>query len=615
MSTKDNHVNQSDDLDRYIKHLYGERTFYIQICKLDPTKPKDEAWDEGKPVAYMPSDVDFIARKIRQIAADGLNAYVSAHGYIDNRRGGVKANAAPIDVLWVERDDATIPPDVPAPTMTIETSPGRFHDYWRLSRTIAPEVAENLNRRLTQRIGGDSGYALTKRLRPPETINDQPKKRPGRHEVRLVTIDDERTLDPDELDRLLPKVKATAQPNPNSTGVNPDDEPPILLSPAALAFWRGERRVMRKDDPETVDRSGTLYKIGADLWEHGANRRLIISELAARDISLGWNRYTDYPEEYARVADKVSAKPRLIGPIGTSGSADTSASRATFTNSADEDACSVELAKTKAELAESRRVISGLIHTFLNPHMPQSEKVALFSVHALAEQKRESGEVREDGSIEISTAEVSDDWRQAPQPGESVAPTNKDGSKPRMSRDKVKPAIKALVDRGLVSATPRKVVQVRANGTRYSDEVWDVTPTNMAESLAMSAKWKPEQPKERKPRSRNFTCPHCDEIHPIKRQDYCCGCGALRTETIIQPDYDAADAPNEQTAEASPPNPDHVRKNSGHRETARDVAESYVRKNSGQGERPPEAPASPFMPGFDSPRVDRYTDTSIGGRP
>jgi hypothetical protein len=107
-----------------------------------------------------------------------------------------------------------------------------------------------------------------------------------------------------------------------------------------------------------------------------------------------------------------------------------------------------------------------------------------------------------------------------------------------MSRDKVKPVMRVLVSRGLIPATPRTVTRTHANGTKYKDEVWDVAPVNMAESLALAASWRPETPTLRKPRTSRGTCPHCNELHPIHRQDTCTGCGAIRSTTIIQPDVE-----------------------------------------------------------------------------
>ena len=191
-------------------------------------------------------------------------------------------------------------------------------------------------------------------------------------------------------------------------------------------------------------------------------------------------------------------------------------------------------AKLRLDLAEKDRIVSGLFQTVLNPHQTPTQKVTYLSALALAEHKRQDG----DDTTELSPAEISDDWRPVPDKGETIAPTNNDGSKPRMSRDKVKPVMRELVSRGLLPATPRTVTRTHANGTKYRDEVWDVAPVNMAESLALAASWRPETPTIRKPRTNRGICPHCNELHPIHRQDTCTGCGSLRSTTVIQPDVD-----------------------------------------------------------------------------
>jgi hypothetical protein len=567
MSTKDNHVNQSDDLDRYLNYLYGDRRFYIQVCSLDPTKPKAEAWDEGKPVAYLPGDIDYVARTIRQIAASGHNAYVSAHGYLDSRRGGVSVNAAPIDTLWIDGDDAPIPTGDLRPPMIVETSPGRWQGYLKLTRAIPPHEAADLNRRYTALVGGDSGWGLTKRLRPPETRN---LKYPDAPQVRLRELDEARRFDPDELDRILPKLPPTPKvlvDNINKVDGDTDNEPPVVLSLTALAVWRGEKPVLKPNGE--IDRSESLYKIGVVLHEHNATRPTIIAALAERDTALGWNRYSDVPHEYGRIAAKVAPKPRLSGPIGTP---------APTTGPPSVGHC--------AGCADKTLIISGLIQTVLSPNLTLAEKIALVSVLTLAEKKRQDNDLGGDGLAEIDSAEVANDYRPTPDKGESVAPTNKDGSKPRMSRDKVKPVMRTLVDRGFLSATPRAVMRTRANGARYRDEVWDVTPTNMAESLALAATWGPETPTPRKPRTSRGICPHCNELHPIHRQDTCTGCGTIRSTTIIQPDLEA-DA-GDTIAETAPATvePPLVRKFSGQVVNTAPVVvgDSLVRIISGQGD-------------------------------
>jgi hypothetical protein len=70
----------------------------------------------------------------------------------------------------------------------------------------------------------------------------------------------------------------------------------------------------------------------------------------------------------------------------------------------------------------------------------------------------------------------------------------------------------------------------------------------MLDVITGAVMWKPDQPKTRKPRSRDLACPHCGEVHPIRRLDYCTGCGELRNETILEPaDQTATDAPSTES--------------------------------------------------------------------
>jgi RepB DNA-primase from phage plasmid len=96
--------------------------------------------------------------------------YFAAHLFTEHRR--VKQCAAPVGALWVDGDGALVPPELPQPTAVVLSSPGRHHFYWRLTRPIAAERAEELNRRLAYAMGADkSGWDLTQLLRPPGMPN------------------------------------------------------------------------------------------------------------------------------------------------------------------------------------------------------------------------------------------------------------------------------------------------------------------------------------------------------------------------------------------------------------------------------------------------------------
>ena len=93
--------------------------------------------------------------------------------HLFRRPGSRKAdNAAEVLALWVDGDGARVPEMWPQPTAVVESSPGRHHYYWRLTRPVAPEEAARLNKRLCYGMGGDKGkWGLGKVLRAPGTLN------------------------------------------------------------------------------------------------------------------------------------------------------------------------------------------------------------------------------------------------------------------------------------------------------------------------------------------------------------------------------------------------------------------------------------------------------------
>jgi hypothetical protein len=90
-------------------------------------------------------------------AAKGREVYASAALFVDPTRGGKQANVGKVRSAWVDGDGCTVPPDMPQPTITIETSPGRWNYEWLLTRAVTWQEAEELNRRLAYALGADKG--------------------------------------------------------------------------------------------------------------------------------------------------------------------------------------------------------------------------------------------------------------------------------------------------------------------------------------------------------------------------------------------------------------------------------------------------------------------------
>src|SRR5262249_20866965 len=129
--------------------------------------------------------------------------------------------------------DAGAIPDDPAPTAVVESSPGRYHAWWRLTQPIAPARAEALNKRIARLCGGDpSGADLTQLLRLPGYAN---RKYANLPRTRLVEIRDA-AHDPAELEQRLPPL-AGDEPRDAPCGDSDGDATAQLAPIVAGCAW------------------------------------------------------------------------------------------------------------------------------------------------------------------------------------------------------------------------------------------------------------------------------------------------------------------------------------------------------------------------------------------
>jgi hypothetical protein len=130
--------------------------------ELDETRQRSWRWPDEKEAA---------AAHLESESGRGRDAYFGVHLF--ERPGTRRAeDTAEVLALWVDGDGARVPEDWPQPTAVVESSPGRHHYYWRLTRPIAPQEAAQFNRRLCYGMGGDKGkWGLGTVLRAPGTLN------------------------------------------------------------------------------------------------------------------------------------------------------------------------------------------------------------------------------------------------------------------------------------------------------------------------------------------------------------------------------------------------------------------------------------------------------------
>ena len=86
-----------------------------------------------------------------------------------------KDNVAVCPTVWADLDECSPEKVLLPPSVTLETSPGRYQALWIMERPVQPEIAEDLSRRIAYTHadeGADkSGWDLTQLLRVPLTKN------------------------------------------------------------------------------------------------------------------------------------------------------------------------------------------------------------------------------------------------------------------------------------------------------------------------------------------------------------------------------------------------------------------------------------------------------------
>jgi hypothetical protein len=268
-------------------------------------------------------------------------------------------------------------------------------------------------------------------------------------------------------------------------------------------------------DPGQFDRLFQASALNRDKWKDREDyrRRTIATALDGTVVPFDWSQGATSTELRAGTTAR---------PIAANAAAD-----------AMPDACTQRVAELERQLAEAHAIIAerdativALTQTILNPHLTHTEKVGAVNIARHADAKRRGGQVESDGRVVLSPSEVSDDWRPKPKAGEHIAPVNPDsGTPPHMPRSSARSVLDAALDRELIRGEKRGTVRHRDDGSTYTDWDYVVSPAeSFADLLNPWAKWRPDQPKTRKLRE-SHACPACGEVHPIKRIDYCMGCG------------------------------------------------------------------------------------------
>ncbi len=186
-----------------------------------------------------------------------------------------------------------------------------------------------------------------------------------------------------------------------------------------------------------------------------------------------------------------------------------------------------EIAGLRERLAEVTRLNRGFVGVVNTPHLTAGEKVV--ACRAVLEMKREAARGQADGDrVRLSPLRVALDFRKGK--GEATNPGT--GSLPIMSKSSAISALQRFEERGVLDVQtrrrPTRVVKTNPDtGRAYAkevtvDEKW-IAYTDPAAALDAFARWRPEAPKERKPYTRQPSCPHCGSTH-LRTTCVDCGC-------------------------------------------------------------------------------------------
>lgn len=156
-------------------HLFeGLDGYLVTFTGQQSTKPdaRPNELDALQQLSWRwPAQAEDAANYLLEQSQAGHDAYFGVHLFRERETRKAK-HAEEVQALWVDGDGAQVPKDWPQPTAIVESSPGRHHYYWRLTRAIDPEEAAQLNRRLCYGMGGDKGkWGLGTVLRAPGTLN------------------------------------------------------------------------------------------------------------------------------------------------------------------------------------------------------------------------------------------------------------------------------------------------------------------------------------------------------------------------------------------------------------------------------------------------------------
>jgi RepB DNA-primase from phage plasmid len=224
-----------------------------------------------------PAELDKAQRELRQYASSN-NLYYCAHLLTKPKRD--KEHAAMVRAVWGDGDTCSPDKLLVAPSIVIESSPGRWQYLWLLDEPMSPQEAEQLCRRIAYFHRADgfdvSGWDLTQLLRIPGTLNV--KYATPYPTVRIITGDGPSNYRPADFTSKYPPV-ADPEPTGQADAPLPDtgtrDQAQALLASIPDDDVRARMRELFSNTPADKRWSHDLAEL---IW--GSTPLSVVSGLA-----------------------------------------------------------------------------------------------------------------------------------------------------------------------------------------------------------------------------------------------------------------------------------------------------------------------------------------------
>jgi RepB DNA-primase from phage plasmid len=301
----------------FLRHVLGDQTGYISIFSGVRVPDARLKYREQR-FFRCPEELGAAAAHAEDRARErSREVYFSAHAFTERQRR--KEHAAPVSCLYAEID-GTRPNEVVKKyaTALVESSPGHYHVYVRLTRALPPEEGERLNRRLARTVDADaSGWDLSQVLRVPGTPNH---KYPDKPTVRLVRLLGAAAHDPEELDRVLdPLPEERTAPIRERTEVIDLDDQELLRKARNSRTGASFKKLYDEGDASEHDgdRSAAVFALAKMLafWTGWDEAR--IEELLHASAWREYDKLKRPPWVALTIKKAIAATPRAYGqPAG-----------------------------------------------------------------------------------------------------------------------------------------------------------------------------------------------------------------------------------------------------------------------------------------------------------